>query len=228
MGTIAIIGGTGPEGVGLALRFALVGEAIRIGSRQADRAAAAAARATEQLSGVGCCTRVSGHENTAALEGADMAVLALPYTSVHALLPQLAPRLVGKMVLDVVNAVVRDGGVFRVANPGNSAGEEIQHGLPQAQVVSAFKTLSAQELLRIPQPLAGDVVVCSDHPEARARICALVSRISALRPVDAGGLVNARSLEAITALLLNLNRRYRTLTSIQILGLDGRTVGSRQ
>jgi NADPH-dependent F420 reductase len=231
MGRIAIVGGTGPEGLGLGLRFALCGEEVVIGSRQGQRAADAARRATEQLRAVSCFTPVHGAENEAAIRDADPVVIATPFAGVAELLPGLAPALAGRVVLDVVNPLIRVNKQFTVERvPAGSAGEAIQELLPHSHVVSAFKNESAEELSAIAQPMKGDVVVCSDHAEARARVMALVERIPRYRAVDAGPLVNARSLEAITALLLNINRRHHALTSIQILGLpgDGRGVSGEK
>lgn len=224
MGRIAILGGTGPEGRGLGLRFALCGEEVVIGSRQAARAVEVARRSSEQLRAAGCSTPVTGAENQAAVRGADLVVIATPFAGVTELLPQLAPALAGTVVLDVVNALMRVNQQFTVERvPEGSAAEAIQKMLPQSRVVSAFKNESAEELNDIPHPVEGDVVVCSDHAPARTQIMTLVERIPHYRAVDAGPLINARSLEALTALLLNLNRRHHAVTSIQILGLkDGR------
>ena len=220
MGTIAILGGTGAEGFGLGLRFAMCGDAVRIGSRLAPRAIEVAAHARQQLSAVGCTSAVSGHENHAAIDGADMVVFAFPYAGISDLAAHLAAPLAGRIVLDVVNPLVVQNGIFAIAEtPAGSAAETIQQVLPESHVVSAFKNESAEHLKRIDQPLNGDVLVCSNHADARDRVMDLVRRIPDLRPVDAGPLANARSLEAITALLLNLNRRHRSLTSIQIVGL---------
>lgn len=221
MGRIAIVGGTGPEGLGLGLRFALCGEQVRIGSRQATRAVAALEEARARLRAIDRDAEISAHENAAAVDGAEIVVLAFPYAGVADLLPQLTPRLAGKLVVDVVNPLVRRGGLFTLAQvPAGSAAEEIRNMLPGVSVVSAFKNQSAEELMRIEEPLEGDVLVCSDDASARGHVLDLVRRIPALRAVDAGALVNARSLEAITALLLNLNRRHRAITSIRILGLE--------
>jgi len=220
MGCIAILGGTGPEGLGLGLRFALVGEEVRIGSRDQQRAEAAATGMVERLGKVGCKTPVTGWENAAAIEGADLVVVAFPFGGVASLLPQLAARLAGKVVLDAVNPLVMEKGVFRLAPvPEGSAAEAIQACLSDSQVVSAFKNESAEDLKEIEHPLHGDVVVCSDHVEARKSVVGLVNRLPEVRAVDAGALVNARALEGVTALLLNLNRRHRARTSIRILGL---------
>jgi NADPH-dependent F420 reductase len=220
MGRIAILGGTGPEGLGLGMRLTLAGEEVVIGSRRPERAARVAEEGSERLRSVGCTRRLLGAENGRTIAGADLIVLSFPYSGVRELLPQLAAVLAGKVILDLVNPLVLEKRVFRTAPlPAGSAGEEIQSILSESQVVSGFKNQSAEELRNIEKALRGDVVVCGDHPEATARVLQLIARIPRVRGVDAGALVNARSLEAITALLLNLNRRHRAITSIEILGL---------
>ncbi len=220
MGHIAILGGTGPEGLGLGLRLALCGEDVVLGSREAGRATEAARRATERLRAVACGKRVRGLANAAAIDGADLVVIAFPYAGVPELLPVLAPQLAGKVVLEAVNPIVRAKRIFGIESvPAGSAAEMIQELLPESQVVSGFKNESAEELKEIERPMQGHIVVCGNHAEARARVMELVRRIPKYRPVDAGALVNARYLEGMTALLLNINRRYRASTSIQIVGL---------
>ena len=220
MGCIAVLGGTGPEGFGLGLRFAQCGEQVRLGSREAGRAADAARKANEKLSAAGISATVEGAENAAAVEGADLVVFAFPYEGVQGLVPALRPKLRDKVVLEVVNPLELKDGVSRLGQvAAGSAAEEIQALLPESQVVSGFKNQSATELKDLRQPLHGDVLICGDHAAAKEQIAALVRRIPELRPVDAGALVNARALEAMTALLLNLNRRFKTLTSVQVLGL---------
>lgn len=220
MNRIALLGGTGPEGKGLALRFALLGVDVLIGSRDEGRARSAAEHLMQDLRATGCTRNVSGMENLAAARSGDLVILAFPYAGVAALGPMLREALAGKIVLDVVNPLVFENGLFRVAAvEAGSAAEEIQQTLPDSQVVSAFKHQSAEDLRCIDLPLRGDVIVCSDHPQARRRILELVGEIRALRPVDAGPLANARALESITPLLLNLNRKHHAVTSIQILGL---------
>jgi len=222
MGRIAILGGTGPEGMGLGLRFAQCGETVVIGSRQAERAVECAARATEQLRAIGVEAQVTGAENQAAVVDADLVALTFPFGGVADLLPSLAGALAGKVVLDVINPMVRINKVFSIERlPEGSAAELVQQLLPHSFVVSAFKNESAEALNAIAHPVEGDVVVCGDHAEARAQVAALVRRIPHYRPVDAGALINARALEHLTALLLNINKRHRAVTSIQILGLKG-------
>lgn len=220
MGRIAILGGTGPEGMGLGLRFAMAGEEVVLGSRQAGRAAEAAAKAGARLGTIGCTTPVRGVDNETALRGADIVVVATPFAGVRELLPPLADALAGAVVIDVVNPLIRAGKQLTVEPvPEGSAAEAIQGILARSYVVSAFKNESAEKLSAIEGEEEGDVIVCSDHREARERVLELVRCVPRYRPVDAGALINARSLEAITALLLNLNRRHHAITSIQILGL---------
>ena len=220
MGQIAILGGTGPEGMGLGLRFAMLGEQVVLGSRQAARAVDAAQRANAQLGAAGHPATVRGAESPAAIRDADMVVIATPFAGVAELLPPLAPLLAGVTVIDVVNPLIHVNKQFTVERvPEGSAAEAIQKLLPQSRVVSAFKNESAELLNAIDRPLAGDICVASDHADDRSRVMALVTRIPNYRPIDAGPLINARSIEAITAMLLNINRRYHALSSIQILGL---------
>jgi NADPH-dependent F420 reductase len=220
MGRIAIIGGTGPEGVGLGLRFTLSGREVRLGSREAARARESAAQANARLASVGCALRMAGDENRQAIEGAEIVVLAIPYAAVTEVLAQLAPHLQGRIVLDVVNPLERVNKMFRLANVAEgSAAERIQAALPHSHVVSTFKGESSELLHRIEEPLGGDVLVCADDAESRARVLELVGGIATVRAIDAGPLLNARALEAMTPLLLNLNRQYRAITSIEIRGL---------
>ena len=223
MARIAFLGGTGSEGLGLALRFALAGEDVIIGSRQAERAERGAETLRTRLHSAGTAAAVSGRDNAAAVAAAEIVALTLPFQGVEPLLGEMAPALSGKIILDVVNRVVLRDGLFRIIPvPAGSAGELIQALVPRAQVVSGFKNLSAKELLGVNHPLQGDVLLCSDAPAATKYFVSLIRRIPTLRAVDAGALANAQHLESITVLLLNLNRRYRAITSVQVLGIDRR------
>jgi hypothetical protein len=217
MRTLAFVGGTGPEGIGLALRFAAAGETLVIGSRVRERAAAAA----DTIRGAVPGARAIGCTNREALARADRVVLTLPFAGLTAFLQAERNGLAGKLVIDVIVPLGLRAGFFElVPVPGApSAGELIQQALPDAQVVSAFKNVSAERLRDFSSPLEGDVVLCGDDPAARAEVAGLVALLPGLRAVDAGGIANARYLEAITALLVNLNRRYKARTSIAILGL---------
>lgn len=220
MATIAILGGTGPEGMGLGIRFALAGERVALGSRSRERAEQAAAKLQEKLRSVDSSARIEAGENGEVAEAAEVVVLAFPFEGAESLLQALRPALRGKVVLDTLNPMELRGGLFHlVPVPAGSAGEQIQQWVPEARVVAGFKNLSARELLDVRQKLHGDVLLCGNDPEATQFVVELVRRMPDLRPVDAGSLANSHHLESITTLLMNLNRRYKALTSVQILGL---------
>jgi len=214
---IAVVGGTGTHGSGLARRLAAAGERVIVGSRDAARAAAAAASVCSAVAG----NRCEGAENLAAVARADQVVLALPGAALPEFLERAAPTLAGKLLIDVVVPLAFEHGLATIAPlPGaRSASELIQMRVPGARVVCAFKNTPADALLDLNAPLRGDVVVCGDDAAARDAVSALVAKIPELRAVDGGPLVNARHVEAITALLVNLNRQHKARTSISILGL---------
>lgn len=217
MGRIAILGGTGPEGVGLAMRLAHVGEQILVGSREATRAAEAASRIAVAVPGA----RVSSGINELVAADAEYVVLSFPFDGLAPFLGAHGDKLAGKIVIDIINPLTVRGGVFSVPPiSSGSAGELTQQMAPKARVVGAFKTLSAEHLRELHEPLAGDVILCGEDEAARQEVARLVRRIPNLRPLDAGAMVNSRAIEAMTALLLNLNRRYKATTSIRILGID--------
>ncbi|TMB02731.1 MAG: NADPH-dependent F420 reductase [Deltaproteobacteria bacterium] len=212
MSRLAFVGGTGPQGLGLAMRFAQAGETVLIGSRSASRADATARRIRAAVPG----GVAEGVENLDAIARSERIVLTLPAAALPTFLETARTPLAGKLVIDVAVPVVLRDGFFELAPvPGApSAGE-----LLQKRVVSAFKNVSAERLQDLSAALEGDVVLCGDDAAARTEVAALVAKLPGLRAVDAGRLANARYLEAITALLLNLNRRFRARTSIAIVGL---------
>ena len=213
---IAVLGGTGPEGLGLAARLAQIGESVVIGSRSAERAAEAVAKLREKLPNAS----LAGAANAAAAADAEAAVLAFPYDGVDATLAECGPALAGKLVIDTIVPLKVDGKFFGVEPPAEgSAGERIQARVPTAKVVSAFKHQSAHHLIELDHTMEGDVLICGNDEAAKATVAGIVTRIRALRPVDVGELRNARVFEAMTALLLNINRRHKTRSSVKILGV---------
>jgi hypothetical protein len=214
---LAFIGGTGAEGLGLAVRLAAAGQAVLIGSRVRERAVAAAERVRATVPGA----QAEGLENLVALARANRVFLTLPFGALTPFLDRAGAGLAGKLVIDVIVPVVlRDRFFALVPIPGAaSAGELIQHRVPTARVVSAFKNLAAEALGDLATPLEGDVVLCGNDRAARREVEALIALLPGLRAVDAGRLANAGYVEAVTALLLNLNRRYGARTSIAVLGL---------
>ena len=214
---IAFIGGTGRQGLGLALRFAAAGAPVVIGSRVAERAAAAAETVRTAVPGAS----VRGYENAEAVARSKRLALTFPFGGLASFLAAGRAALAGKLVIDVIVPLAVRNGLFELTpvDGAASAGELIQQTVPAARVVSAFKNHSAETLQDIAAPLEGDVVLCGNDAGARAEVAALVGLLPGLRAVDAGGIANARYLEAITALLLNLNRRHKARASIAILGL---------
>jgi NADPH-dependent F420 reductase len=220
MACIAFVGGTGSYGRGLALRFALAGEEVIIGSRSLGRAEHAADRVRDRLAHGVPSGLVRAADNLSAVHAAEIVVLTVPFPALESVLADVGGQLAGKTVFDVVNPVEFVDGVPRLCavREGSAAGF-IQARVPAAQIVCGFKNISAHDLWHTEMPLRGDVLLCGDVPEAKERLADVVRRMPDLRPVDAGPLEMACYLESVTALLLNLNQRYHKLTSIQILGL---------
>lgn len=216
MTPIGVLGGTGELGRALALRLALAGEPLLIGSRVADRAREAAARIRAAVP----AAQVEGDANEVVIRRSDRLVLAVPFDGLAALLDP-PEAFAGKLVIDVVVPLAFEHGtaVLTPVPGAGSVGELIQARTPAARVVSAFKNLPAPPLADLTRPARGDVLLCGDHPDARAEVAALVAKIPALRPVEVGGLANSRYLEALTALLVNVNRRHHAETSVILTGL---------
>jgi len=217
---IAVIGGTGPAGMGLALRWAHAGETIIIGSRDAQRAQAAAEAIRRKA---GNQARVSGMENSAACSAADILMLTVPFEGQAALLKQLKNSMTpGSILIDatvplaaaVGGRASRPLGVWQ-GSAAQQAAELVPHGV---SVVAAFHNLSA-ELLNREEPLDCDVIVCSDDSDAAQLTRELAAKIPGVRAIDGGRLENARIVENITALLIGLNIRQKGHAGIRITGL---------
>ena len=216
MSMLAFLGGTGPEGRGLALRYALAGEDVFIGSRDPARGSEAAEKLEEKWPGIA----VKGGGNDEAARLGEIVFICVPYVAQKSLLTELSDSLAGKVVVNVVAPLTfREGRAVALAVPEGSAAEESAMLLPCSQVVAAFQNLSARKLLAAGGPMEGDVVVCSGCGEAKERVMALVELIEDLRGVDGGALENARYVEQLTALLLNVNRIYKAQSSIKLVGL---------
>ena len=201
----------------MALRLVQAGDEVTIGSRDRERASAAAASVAERVKDA----RVRGDVNEAIIEGADFVALCFPFGGVEPVVAANAKALEGKILIDAINPLVVRKGVFRCQSvPEGSAGLLIQRLAPGARVVSAFKTISAEHLEHLEHPLEGDVLLCWDDTEAKGEVARLVLRIPNLRPLDTGPLSNSATVEGITALLLNLNKRYKARTSVRIVGID--------
>ncbi len=211
---LGFIGGTGPEGLGLAIRFAAAGEEIIIGSRTAEKAEEASKKLKDKLPSA----KVSGVENLEAIEKSDAVFLTVPYKAQRPILESLKDALKGKLLLHVVVPIIFEDGIPQGVHLETSAAEEAQEIIPDTKVVSALKDVSAMSLLGM-KDIECDAVVCSDNQEAKEEAMQLVEKIGGVRPLDGGPLRNSRTLEAITPLLLYMNKRYGTRTCIKIVGL---------
>ncbi len=187
---LAILGGTGPEGKGLALRLAMAGETPIIGSRDAARGAAAAEELAQSAPGL----VIKGSDNAGAVASADVVFLAFPYEGQRPVLEDLGPALEGKIVVSVIAPMKfeRGKGASAVEVEAGSAAQEAQDMLPDSQVVAAFQNASAEELLDPSVSMEGDVIVCSDHLEAKKLVMEFADRINDLRVVVCGRLSNAK------------------------------------
>ncbi|PYM65383.1 MAG: NADPH-dependent F420 reductase [Candidatus Rokuibacteriota bacterium] len=212
---IAILGGTGKEGVGLAGRWALAGHSIIIGSRDRDRAKAKAAELRE-------ITRkmpIMGEANVEAAKLGAVVVLALPASGLATTLPEVRAACRDKVVISTVVALAFGGPRLYTPPPEGSSAEEAQALLPGAKVVAAFHHIAAHELADADHPIECDLLLCGADQAAKETVAEL-GRSMGLRPVDVGPLSNAGLLEGITAVLATINRHYKVKSSgIKITGL---------
>lgn len=213
---ISFIGGTGEEGMGLALRFARAGHDCVIGSRSIEKAAAAVAELRDHAPAL----PITGATNEDAAARGEIVVVTTPYSAQAPTLPPLAAALAGKLVVStVVPMAFEAGAASLVPVPEGSAAQQQQALLPRSTIVAAFQNLSARKLLK-GGPLDADVVVCADDASAKTRIIELAAAIEGVRGVDGGALANAGLVEGITVLLVSVNRRYKTQAGIRIAGID--------
>ena len=214
---VAVIGGTGPQGKGLAYRWARHGHRVVLGSRSAERADKAAAEITARVpDGV-----VTGAANADAAAGADVVVLAVPYDGHDDLVAALAEQLVGKVVISCVNPLGFDKqGPYGLVVPGGSAAETAAALVPSARLVGAFHHVSAVTLWGEEEYLDHeDVLVCGDDTDAKAVAIELARAVTSRDGVDAGRLRIARQLEPWTAVLISINKRYKTRSGTKISGV---------
>ena len=214
--TLAVLGGTGKEGGGLALRWAHKGHRVIIGGRSAERASEAAAGMNAILGS----ESVTGAANPDAAAQADIVVLAVPYAAQQSTVREVRGGLAGKILIDVTVPLVPPK-VSRVQLPdGGSAVEAVQKLLGDGvKVVSAFQNISAHHLTKLDEEIECDVLVCADDPEAAEAVVALAQEIG-LRAWNAGPLANSLVAEGLTSVLIALNRRYKVPGSgIRITGV---------
>jgi 8-hydroxy-5-deazaflavin:NADPH oxidoreductase len=195
---IGIVGGTGDFGQGLAERLRRLGEDVELGSRTPH---------DEFVSNRDCA------------EDSDIVFLSVPPAGVAEMCLNLAANLEGKVVVSVASPVVFEDGKAGAAPGEISLAELAAKAAPGARVVAGFHTVSAKALARVDEPLAEDVILCGDDQDAKAVVADLAERLVDGRAVDAGRLEVARWLEPLTAVLLNVNRRYKASTGVRVTGL---------
>jgi NADPH-dependent F420 reductase len=217
---IAVLGGTGAQGHGLALRWARAGQAIIIGSREAKRAEEAAAKLVQEA---GAGAKVSGMENSDACVATDLCVLTVPFENQATLLKQLkASFKPGTVLIDATVPLAASVGGRPSRALGvwqGSAAQQTAELVPKGvSVVAAFHNISA-ELLAGDAPVDCDCLICTDDENARKAASELANKIPGVRAVDGGKLENARIVEQITALLIGINIRYKAHSGIRITGI---------
>ena len=225
---IAVIGGTGDEGFGLALRLARAGEEVLIGSRSEERGREAAAKASGVLrTGTGPGATVDGTSNDRAAAACDVLFVTVPYAGQAEIYRSIASEVrPNAIVCDATSplATAVGGRPWQVLTPwAGSAAEQAKALLPSSvRLVSGFHTVSAEPLQDLDHPMEGDVLLCGADAEAKATIGGLVEKIPDLRWVDAGILSMARIIERLTAVMVSVNRAYGLhSTGISLTGRDG-------
>ncbi len=214
---IGILGGTGPAGSGLAARLASIGYGAVIGSRSKYRAMEARDGLIEKWPHLADLLQSGDNEMAA---DADIVVIATPWDSAASTAQENEKALDGKIVISMANALVRVNKEFQpLVPPRGSVAAHVQAAVPNCRLVAAFHHLPATELGNIEEPIDSDVLICGDDPTAVAEVSEIVWNIPGCRPLDAGELSNATAIEAFTAVLLQLNVRYKTRVAPKLTGI---------
>jgi 8-hydroxy-5-deazaflavin:NADPH oxidoreductase len=215
--SIGVLGGTGPAGQGLAVRLAATGLEVIVGSRSKDRACDICIDLLGRWPNH--ALKIAGGDNVDAAS-ADLVVVATPWDAAAPTAASVAELLAGKVVVSMANALVRVGHEFvPLIPPRGSIAAWVQDAVPAAMVSAALHHLPARELGDISHELEADVLLCSDHPEATRATSELIDSIPGLRAVDAGTLSSAMAIEALTPVLLQVNLRYKTRSSVRLTNL---------
>ncbi len=216
---ISVLGGTGALGRGLAARLARAGHPVVLGSRDPGRARTAAAEVAELVGG---SASVDGASNEEASAAAEVVLLATPWDESGDSVTALADVLSCRLVVSCINPLGFDAqGPYGLPVAAGSAAEQVAGLLPASTVAAAFHHLSAPSLVRLDRDLSGeDVLVCADDAAARARIAELVRSVTGRRGVEVGALRQARQLEPFTAVLIAVNKRYKTRAGVLLTHVD--------
>jgi NADPH-dependent F420 reductase len=214
---IGILGGTGPAGTALGARLASVGYHVVLGSRSRYKAMEVRDQVLDRWPDLEL--NIEAGDNDLAAQG-HVVVLATPWDSAATTATSVAEHLAGKVVISMANALVRLGSEFHpLVPPRGSVAAHIQAAVPAARVVAALHHLPAKELGHLGAPIDSDVLICSDDPSATRVVFDIVDAIPGCRPLDAGELQNAMAIEAFTAVLLQLNIRYKTRVAPKLTGI---------
>lgn len=217
--SVGVLGGTGPAGTALAARLASIGYSVVIGSRSSERAEEKAKEIRDAWPALNLPLRGGSNEESAAC---DIVVLATPWDSAATTVREHAVALRGKVVISMANALVRVGHEFQpLVPPRGSVAAHVQAAAHDCRVVAAFHHLPAKELGHLGDPIDSDVLICSDDKAAIETVSEMVRRIPGCRPLDSGELSNATAIEAFTAVLLQLNVRYKTRVAPKLNGIKG-------
>jgi hypothetical protein len=220
---VAILGGTGALGRGLAARLAAAGHPVTLGSRDAQRAATSAGELAEQLADAADLGHLlTGTSNSEAAADHDVVILATPWDSSGDSLRELAAPLAGAVVISAINPLGFDAhGPHALEVAEGSAAEQVAALLSASRVAAAFHHLSAPSLLKLDRDLSHeDVLVCADDDSARATALQLAAAVTGKVGIDVGRLRQARQLEAFTAVLIAVNKRYRTRSGLSLSNVD--------
>jgi len=214
---IGILGGTGPAGSGLAARLASIGYPTVIGSRSKYRAMEVRDTLIEKWPNLADLLEAGDNADAA---GCDLVVIATPWDSAASTAQENEAALAGKIVISMANALVRVNKEFQpLVPPRGSVAAHVQAAVPGCRLVAAFHHLPATELGHIDQPIDSDVLICGDDPAAVREVSAIVEKFPGCRPLEAGELSNATAIEAFTAVLLQLNVRYKTRVAPKLTGI---------
>ncbi len=215
---IGIMAGTGPAGIGLGLRLSKSGHQVMIGSRDYDKAQAIVANLKKEPQYNEL--PLQGQQNQLVARDSEVIIVAAPWDACISMLQPLSEELKDKIVVSMANPLIRMASHFQaISLPRGSIASEIQIALPNSTVVGAFHHLPAKPLKNLSVVLDYDVLICSDSLDASATVASLVRSIKYLRPIEVGSLSLAGNLESMTATLLEINKKYKTTSTIRILGI---------
>ncbi len=215
---IGIVGGTGPAGSALAARLADIGYEVVLGSRSKYRSMEVVDALIERWPQRELA--ISPSDNIGAAK-CDFVVIATPWDAAAITARSVADHTRGKVVVTMSNALARvDDEFVPLIPPRGSVAASVQASLPDSKVAATLQHVPAQELGDLEQPLDSDILICSDDQEATDLVAEIVGKIPGARALDCGNLSNATAIEAFTAVLLQLNTRYKTRVALKLVGLE--------